>query len=207
MHYDVVFFDFDGTLVDSAAAKRQAFFDLFPQTEGHVEVVRKALDADRDGSRYVVIPRMVEAMCQAGLDVPGGGKVELLTQQYGDSVLDAVCRVPEMPGATDLLRGLNKRNVGLYLCSNTPQDAIVSLVKARGWGGYFEDIAGYPTQKIDFVRQNIKRTEVPLDRVAFVGDGMSDQRAAARNGIKFLRIQHRTDLKKIGAEMEVAAHV
>jgi len=207
MHYDVVFFDFDGTLVDSASAKRKAFFDLFPDTEGHVQIVGKVLDADPDGSRYVVIPRMAEAMRQAGLAVPDKGKIGSLIRRYGESSLHTVSRAPEMPGATRLLNALSKRSVTLYLCSNTPHDAIVHLVKARSWGRFFEDIAGHPTRKIDFVRRHIKRKEVSVDRVAFVGDGVSDEQAAARSGIRFFSVQQRHDLEKISVEMQITVHV
>ena len=61
MRFDAVIFDFDGTLVDSAGVKYDSFFELFPATEQHRAVVKEVLVADPDGSRHVVIPRMVEA--------------------------------------------------------------------------------------------------------------------------------------------------
>jgi beta-phosphoglucomutase-like phosphatase (HAD superfamily) len=115
MRYDVVFFDFDGTLVDSVSAKRQAFFDLFPNTEGHARVVQMVLEADPDGSRYLVIPRMVEEMRRIDLMVPEDGNSDRLTRQYARNVMDAVCCAPEMPGAKHLLETLHSRNTALYL--------------------------------------------------------------------------------------------
>ena len=207
MRYDVVFFDFDGTLVDSVPAKRQAFFDLFPDTEDHARVVRMVLEADPDGSRYLVIPRMVEEMRRIDLKVPEDGNSDRLTQQYARNVMDAVCRAPEMPGAKHLLETLHRRNTALYLCSNTPHDAIVSLLKAKHWDGYFQDIVGYPTVKDDFVRRTIESNGVPVERVAYIGDGISDRKAAASSGIKFYCIRDRNDLICIGSEMEGAANL
>mgnify|MGYP005646003315 CR=1 FL=1 len=202
MQYDVVFFDFDGTLVDSAAVKRQAFFDLFPDTEGHTKVVQMVLEADPDGSRYLVIPRMVEEMRRIDIMVPEDGNSDRLTQQYARNVLHAVCRATEMPGAKHLLETLHSKNTSLYLCSNTPHEAIVPLVKAKHWDGYFQDIVGYPTVKDDFVRRTIERNGVPVERVAYIGDGISDRKAAASSGIKFYCIRDRNDLIRIGSEME-----
>jgi len=207
MRYDVVFFDFDGTLVDSAPAKRQAFFDLFPHTEDHARVVRMVLDADPDGSRYLVIPRMVEEMRRIDLMVPEDGNSDQLARQYAHNVMDAVCLAPEMPGAKRLLETLHSRNVALYLCSNTPHEAIVTLVKAKHWDGYFQDIVGYPTAKDDFVRRTIERSGVPVERVAYIGDGISDQKAAASSKIKFYCMEDRNDLIRIGSEMEGAANL
>ena len=205
--YDVVFFDFDVTLVDSASAKRQAFFDLFPDTEDHARVVRMVLEADPDGSRYLVIPRMIEGMRQAGLVIPKDGNLDRLARQYARNAMDSVRLAPEMPGAKRLLKTLHSRCVALYLCSNTPHEAIVTLVKAKRWDGYFQDIAGYPTTKDDFVRRTIERSGVPVERIAFIGDGISDRKAAASSGIKFYCIQDRNDLIRIGSEMEGAANL
>ncbi|NOZ10112.1 MAG: HAD family hydrolase [Gammaproteobacteria bacterium] len=202
MRYDVVFFDFDGTLVDSVSAKRQAFFDLFPDTEDHTNVVQTVLESDPDGSRYIVIPRMIEEMRQAGLVVPEDGNLDRLARQYARNAMDAVCLVPEMPGAKRLLESLHSRSVALYLCSNTPHEAIVPLVKAKHWDGYFQDIVGYPTTKDDFVRRTIERNGVPVERAAYIGDGISDRKAAASSAIKFYYIENRSDLQRIGSEME-----
>ena len=207
MRYDVVFFDFDGTLVDSASAKRQAFFDLFPDTEDHARVVRMVLEADPDGSRYLVIPRMVEEMRRTDLMVPEDGNSDRLARQYAQNVMEAVSRAPEMPGARHLLETLHSRNAALYLCSNTPHEAIVPLVKAKHWDGYFQDIVGYPTVKDDFVRRTIERSGVSVERVAYIGDGVSDRKAAASSKIKFYCIQDRNDLIRIGYKMEGVANL
>ena len=62
-------FDFDGTLVASAPAKRQAFFDIFPAEAA--PIVAAVLADDPDGSRHVVIPRMITgARAQALAEAP-----------------------------------------------------------------------------------------------------------------------------------------
>lgn len=207
MRYDIVFFDFDGTLVDSATAKRQAFFDLFPNTEDYTRVIQKVLEADPDGSRYKVIPRMLEEMQRMDLVVPEDGNPDRLIRQYARNVMEAVSRAPEMPGAKHLLETLHSKNTALYLCSNTPHEAIVPLVKAKHWDSYFQDVVGYPAAKDDFVRRTLEHSGVATERVAYIGDGISDRKAAASSGIKFFCIQDRNDLIRIGSEMAGVANL
>lgn len=203
MRYDTVFFDFDGTLVDSAAAKKSAFFDLFPRTDRHSEVIEEVLNKDPDGSRFHVIPRIVEAMQNAKIEVAENNNVELLVQKYGQAALEAVSRAPEIPGASNLLKSLKVKNVELYLCSNTPQDAIERLVEMRGWSLYFDDIAGYPQSKKNFVHRHIHRKGNSPLSAAFVGDGASDQHAAQCNDVAFFAVEDRGDLRRVAANMDV----
>lgn len=207
MRYEMVFFDFDGTLVDSVAAKKQAFFDLFPSTERHKEIVKNVLGADPDGSRYVVIPRIVEAMRLARLDIPPGEDTEALVQKYGQAALEAVSRAPEMPDASHLLDALRLDNVELYLCSNTPQDAVELLLESRGWRSYFADVAGYPQVKEEFVHRYLHNKGMSPRRAAFVGDGVSDERAAKANDIAFYAVRTKGDLRKVAQRMNTSLDV
>ncbi len=58
------------------------------------------LGAEPDASRHVVIPRIVEALRSANLDIPPGNDVEELIQRYGEAALEAVTRAPELPDAS-----------------------------------------------------------------------------------------------------------
>lgn len=207
MRYEAMFFDFDGTLVDSAAAKRRTFFELFPKTDRHVEIVDGVLAADPDGSRYDVIPRIVQEMRSAQIVAPRLDDVESLIQQYGESALCAVRQAPEIPGATRFLDYLLSENVDIYLCTNTPQDAIESLLAARRWRHYFVDVAGYPTRKTEFVRRHLRRKSVSPQRAAFVGDGASDEEAARLNGVDFFKIENNGDLGNVAMNMVASLDV
>ena len=117
-------FDFDGTLVASAPAKRQAFFDIFPaQAE---PIVAAVLAEDPDGSRHVVIPRMITGARAQAIALAD----EDYVTRYGEVSEQAVAVAPELPGATELLRRLSPL-MELHVCSNTPQDTVRRHVAAR----------------------------------------------------------------------------
>jgi len=197
MRFDAIVFDFDGTLVDSAGVKYDSFFKLFPATEGHRAVVKNVLAADPDGSRHAVIPRMVESMHKRGLDVSNDTHVA----RYGEIVEAGVSAAPECPGASDLLARLYGR-AKLYIASNTPQEAVRQQAGRRGWSRHFDGIFGYPTRKVDVVRDILKGEGIRPDRLAVIGDGVSDEEAARANDCVFIRIAAPADLAKVAPQLE-----
>lgn len=191
-------FDFDGTLVASAPAKRQAFFDIFPAA-GHSTVAAVLAD-DPDGSRHRVIPRMVALMQHQGVGLTETDPAHYV-QRYGLVSTEAVARAPELPGASRLLARLSAR-MPLHLCSNTPEATVRAHVAARGWGDYFRSVEGHPTTKRDKLAALIAQGGLDPQRVAMVGDGVSDAEAAAANGCVFFAITADDDLARIGLTLE-----
>lgn len=193
--FDAVIFDFDGTLVASAPAKRRAFFDIFP-AEG-AAAVEAVLTDDPDGSRHRVIPRMMALMAAQGIVLPAADYVA----RYGEVSEQAVARAPELPQASDLLERLARR-AELHVCSNTPQETVRRHVAARGWMRHFASVEGYPTAKREKIAAVIAAHGCPPGRVAMVGDGVSDEEAARANHCAFFAIRESGDLARIGEALE-----
>jgi phosphoglycolate phosphatase-like HAD superfamily hydrolase len=198
MRFDAVVFDFDGTLVNSAGVKYDSFFKLFPATAHHRAVVKEVLATDPDGSRHAVIPRMVAKLRERGLPVPAGDSVET----YGKLVEAAVSAAPEFPGATALLSRL-KDGMDVYVASNTPQEAVRREAEQRGWNGWLKGVHGYPERKAEVVRAILNRDGIKPDRLAVVGDGISDEEAARVNHCVFIKITEPTDLARAGRQLEL----
>jgi phosphoglycolate phosphatase-like HAD superfamily hydrolase len=204
MRFDVVVFDFDGTLVDSAPAKRDSFFAIFPASEAHRAIVAAVLNEDPDGSRHRVIPLMAQRMTAAGLDPGASGPA--LVQRYGDVSEAAVAAADELPGATALLAAL-ARHIPLHVCSNTPEETVRAHASARGWSRYFRSVDGYPTSKTVRVAEILASGGFAPQRLAVVGDGISDEAAARDNGCIFLAIRAPGDLGQAGRIITGESHV
>ncbi|WP_137388491.1 HAD family hydrolase [Rhodoligotrophos defluvii] len=188
MRFDVVVFDFDGTLVSSAALKKQAFYAIFPPDQGFADIVSQVLSEDPDGSRLRVIPEMCRRMATAGLRLPAGSTPEALIGRYGEVVLAGVAECPEMVGATDLLRSLTSA-VPVYVASNTPDTPLRQLLERRGWARYLSGSFGYPHSKADTLRHAIARHNTAPERVVIVGDGISDADAARQVGCAHFAVE------------------
>lgn len=203
MPFDAVIFDFDGTLVNSAKAKREAFFAVFPDTPLHHAIITAVLEADPDGSRHHVIPLMIEKMRAAELDRDCPLLANELIANYGSVSEATVRRAPELPGASALLTVLFP-HVQLHLCSATPRETVRAHVEERGWAPYFKTIEGHPTVKATEVRRVIEAGGFSPQRVAVVGDGMSDENAARANGCRFVAVKPPANLEGAGRLLGVS---
>lgn len=201
MPFDAAVFDFDGTLVDSATVKRDAFFAIFPDTEQHRAIVARVLTDDPDGSRNRVIPRMIELMLAGPLAT--GPSPDALIERYGELSEAAVRRAAELPGASVILAALAP-SMQLHVCSNTPRETVRAHVAARGWSGHFCTVEGHPTVKVAKVASVLRNGGFAATRVAVIGDGVSDEEAARANGCRFIAIRQPADLAEAGRILGVS---
>ncbi len=187
MRFDVVFFDFDGTLIDSAGAKREAFFRIFPSTAEHRATVATVLDADPEASRHVVIPRMVAAIQGRGLPLPAGRTAADLVRMYGEEALALAGRCPEMAGAEAMLRRLAGKAYRVIV-SVTPQPDLETLLARRGWRDLVDEVHGFPAVKAEVVNRVLADRGIDPGRAIVVGDGTGDRAAAEANGCAFFAV-------------------
>ncbi|GEM_PF-1518187 len=193
MPFRAVVFDFDGCLVDSAKAKYDAFFEVFPKGRACAEIIARVLSDNPDGSRYEVIPRIANSMRLAGLTLDDHVTDQDRVAAYGRVALEAVARCPSMPEAEELLR--YTRDAGLvYISSNTPEGPLKELVERRGWLPLLDGVYGYPRRKHDTVREIVHKCDNRADRVLVVGDGVSDESAARTNGCAFVAVNKSSGL-------------
>lgn len=171
-------FDFDGTLVHSAAAKRNAFFDVFPPcAAGAVEAV---LTENPDGSRNVVIPEMIR---RSGLtDV----NPESLIADFGRRTDALVRGAPLVDGAVDALAWA-AGNGNAYVFSVTPHDVLCAELERRDLMRHLSGAWGYPNSKTATLAMLISQQGILPSNAVVIGDGESDAEAARLNGAAFLR--------------------
>ena len=182
--YKVIVFDFDGTLVDTASAKREAFFHVLPaKCHAAVECV---LSADPDGSRHSVIPSMIDEARQRGVDV-SDLDANTVIAAYSDAVKHAVSNASDVAGVRDVLNWATKLG-SVYVFSMTPESELSSAISLRSWRGLISEAFGYPARKKDVLARLIERHCAQPEEVLVVGDGQSDRDAAVVNGCHFYQI-------------------
>lgn len=180
----VVVFDFDGTLIDSNASKRDAFFELFADQHQQHPIVDEVLREYAEESRYVILEKILARFGKSD-DQQRHTKVEELAECYNELAFQAASVCPEMFGASEVLAQLYGR-YSLYVSSGTPVDPLRTLVVNRGWTKYFKDVFGYPNTKTESLNIIAKREACGPGAMLVVGDGSSDKSAAVAIGCRFL---------------------
>ena len=179
-----VVFDFDGTLVDSNALKRAAFFEVLAGSVASADQVAAVLADLPRADRLGIIE---ETLRRVRSGPPDSAVIQELATSYNHICEAGAVACAEMPGATDLLQTLG-RTVPLHLNSATPEEPLLRIIAGRRWTEFFASICGRPTSKLDNLRRISRATGAPAERMVLVGDQDEDARAAREFGCPFVAV-------------------
>lgn len=176
-------FDFDGVLVESMAIKGTAFHQLYRPFGAEVAELAVAHHVAHAGlSRRQKIRDFHRARLGAE---PTAHELDALCQRFSELVEDAVVACAEVAGAKDVLEDRHRR-LSLFVLSGTPQAELARIVQRRGLARYFTEVIGTPPEKPVSIRRLLRQHRWRPRQVLFVGDGVTDFRAARETGVRFL---------------------
>jgi len=178
-----VFFDFDGVLAESAEIKVEAFRSLY--AEHGPEILQKVLahHADHEGiSRVEKIHHCHREYLGVDLDEVALAEV---CERYSAIVEDAVVTCPAVAGCDDFLAAEHGL-LGLFVVSGTPEDELRRICERRGIARRFDGIYGSPRLKDVIVNEVMESKGYQPNEAVFIGDAMTDYRAAEATGIRFI---------------------
>jgi len=184
MRISTVVFDFDGTLVDSNAIKRRGFFDVVADEPASAVRMQAALTTVQ-GDRQAIFESYVASRSVSGLKGPDA---DALVLRYSDYVDARVSEAPEMPGASEMLRGLQQAGLRVFISSATPQANLASIVERRRWRDWCDGLYGQPNRKPDTLRTICGQLGMDTCSIAVVGDGADDLESAMSIGCRFFPV-------------------
>lgn len=184
-------FDFDGTLVDSNEIKRRAFFEIAAGFDPDGELVSDILERQPSGDRHAIAQSLATAVAERG-SLPEAHSVQDLAKSLADAYTAhcerAVSACPPIAGAENTLQRLTERGLPLFLITATPLEAVLPILRCRGFDRFFDGVYGGPASKLENLRQiSAKISTRPRDLV-FIGDGEDDRRAAVAFGCVFIGV-------------------
>jgi len=178
-----VVFDFDGVIVESADVKTDAFVELFSEHGPDVAAAVKAHHLANMGiSRFVKFAWIYANLLKRPLSEADSAA---LGEKFSALALDKVLAAPFVPGAEAALAALAPR-LPLFVASGTPQGELDMIVDRRGLRGAFREVHGTPREKPVILADVMARHGLDASQVLFVGDGLSDYKAATATGVEFL---------------------
>jgi phosphoglycolate phosphatase-like HAD superfamily hydrolase len=208
---DVIGFDWDGTLVDSMKVKSECF------AEAVIRFYPKVKDARREIEKMFMDSRGTPRVQQLSLVQKKYGLDELSstkTRNWSDAFTSLYIKkkLPLFEHTIGVLYNLKSRDYRLFLSSSVPQDDLENTLKAYPLQDFFEVILGSKDNgkfrkglpHFSYVSQKIG---IPLERMAFVGDGADDVKFANEAGCFSVGIadprvpNSRADLEKSDAKV------
>ena len=180
--YDLVFFDLDGTVLDTADDIRDSIAYVM-RLCGYPERTKDEVRSFVGNGVRRLIQRSLPESVQNDPE-----KVEEAFAAYSAYYpLHASDKTKAFPGIEETLRLLNEKGVRCGVLSNKDDDTTKALIE-KFYGGLFCTVHGkrpeFPRKPFpDALLALIKEQNVPLSRVAYVGDSEVDIRLAENAGV------------------------
>lgn len=181
----VIVFDFDGVLVNSNRLKYDAWFEVFPESEGFSRPLIEQTLREIPETRFE-IARVVLSRTQAA-----GANLEALVAaaagRYNDIVQKGIASDALIPGAAEALARLAS-DYALFINSSTPEEALRESVERLGMSRFFRGVYGRPRSKTENLKRIMAETDAGPREIVMVGDGDPDREAAEAIGCRFVGI-------------------
>ncbi len=170
-------------LVESTDIKIDAFRSLYE--EYGAEVVEKVLAHHAEHEGISRVEKILHCHRRhLGIEL-GEAALNEICARYSALVEDAVITCAWVAGAREFLEHHQGR-LEMFVVTGTPEDEIKRIAEARGMTRLFTEIHGSPRRKEAIVEDVLAARDYGPEESLFVGDAMTDWRAAAASGIRFI---------------------
>lgn len=182
-NYNIIIFDFDGVIKQSAGIKTAAYKKVF--RTANTKINQKILNHHKKYqgvSRFVKIPIYAN---WAGFQKTKK-HLKILCEFYQKYVFQKVINCPEVVGERNYL-AKNYKVQRFYLASATPHLELNKIAKKIKVKKYFKRIFGSPNNKKLIIKNILNQNQsIPKNKVLFIGDSIEDFKAAMSCKISFL---------------------
>ena len=184
MNYELVIFDLDGTLVDSAPDLRHAVNQVLAEHGGEPLPLADIRSMIGDGAAQLV------ARAFAARSIAAGDPREALQRFFAVYEADPTANTALYDGVLDALRTMRARNFELAVCTNKPARPANEILRRLGIADFFAHVTGgdtHPFKKPDprMITHLLSEFDVAADAALMVGDSEVDAATAHEAGVPF----------------------
>lgn len=192
---EVIFWDFDGVIIDSEKIRTYGFektLEDYPSSE--VEELITYHKKNGGLSRYVKYRYFFEEIRNE--NVPEE-KIQELADQFSEIMLKRLTDKSVLINETVEFIEDNKEKYKMHIVSGSDGDELKSLCKSLEIEHLFDSINGSPTPKIELVERLLKSQHIQPENGVLIGDSINDFEAANEYHIEFFAYNN-PQLKKRG---------
>jgi len=190
----VIFWDFDGVIMNSNAVRDRGFEEVlkdFPKDQ--VDQLMAFHQENGGLSRYVKFRFFFEEIRGEAIT---DEKVNEWAQQFSKIMLELLIDKTLLIEETVRFIKSNYKDYNMHIVSGSDQTELRKICKGVEIDSYFKSIHGSPTPKNDLVRGILQKYNYVKDKCVLVGDSKNDYEAAEVNGIKFMGYGNKAILTK-----------
>jgi beta-phosphoglucomutase-like phosphatase (HAD superfamily) len=181
---DLLVFDCDGVLLETMAAKIEAFRQWVPAghaqySEAFMERVMHGFGKSRMHHIRVFYEEIVgEVLSEAVLE----SEIARFT-----SICEPLCASADWRvGSAEFVEACQAEGIPRYVLSGTPQKPLEDMLESAGGTAMFTSIIGSPPAKPESMEGILAETGISAERTLFIGDANADHEAALHVGAHFV---------------------
>lgn len=179
---ELIFWDFDGVIMDSVSVKTSAFEKLFlPYGQKIAHRVAEHHKVHTGLSRFEKMPLY---LTWAGENVTDG-LIGKFCDLFSEAVFQSVIESPWVSGVNEYLCRHYQEKY-FVLVTATPQLEIEKILSTLEINHFFRQVFGAPMLKKDAIRSILAKQKVKPDSTLMIGDAETDLLAAQANSVPFL---------------------
>lgn len=181
--FDIIFWDFDGVIMDSNEIRNSGFEKVLAKHPKHQ--VEKLLDFHKKNgglSRYVKFRYFFEEIRNSSIT---DAEVIEWAQKFSDIMVSNLLRKDLLIEETNHFIKKNYSERTMHIVSGSDQTELRYICDNLGIADYFKSIHGSPTPKVEHVKNLLVENAYKKSACILIGDSINDYEAAVENGISF----------------------
>jgi len=177
-----IIFDFDGVILDSLDVKTKAFVSIYESYGSDIADKVRSYHINNGGvSRYEKFKFWHKNYLNIELNED---ELSRLANKFSNLVIDKVLLSKEVKGSINFIKNYHK-NFNFFIVSGTPHNEINKIADKLNISKYFNEILGSPKNKIECCNVLKEKYLLEPESTIFLGDAMSDFKAARYNEFHF----------------------
>lgn len=178
-----ILWDFDGVIAESVNVKTDAFYEMYlPFGKDVAERVVEHHMEHGGVSRFEKFRHYHNTLLNIKLT---DQDIKTMSQTFSDLVLSKVVSSPYIPGVIEFIRETQSKYKH-FVISGTPHEEMKEIVSQRNIQDLFQDVMGSPKTKTEWIYELVKNNRIEISQSVFIGDAMTDFKAATETGMKFV---------------------